>query len=166
MDASQRQLIVEVRDNEGVNLNSVTIVVNGQLRTFRPSEQNGQVLVRLFEDDLKDLDNINIWVTASDLANNTARFVQSPQPSAIATLQVTDTPTCQCDNGTWTLLTNSAWQGADYRIISLNGTTLFHGKVDAERIVLPSGELPVGTFLLRLSQTHRTHTTLFINTKR
>lgn len=166
VDASQRQLIVEVRDNEGVNWNSVTIVVNGQLRTFRPSEQNGQVLVHLFEDDLKDLDNINIWITASDLANNTARFAQSPQPSAIATLQVTDIPTCQCDNGTWTLLTNSAWQGADYRIISLNGTTLFHGKINAERIVLSSSELPVGTFLLRLSQTHRTHTTTFINTKR
>ena len=44
VDASQRQLIVEVRDNEGVNWNSVTIVVNGQLRTFRPSEQNGKFL--------------------------------------------------------------------------------------------------------------------------
>ena len=166
VDASQRQLIVEVRDNEGVNWNSVTIVVNGQLRTFRPSEQNGQVLVRLFEDDLKDLDNINIWVTASDLANNTARFAQSPQPSAIATPQTTDVPTCRCDNGTWTLLTNAEWQGADYRIISLNGTTLFHGKIDAERLVLPTSTLPVGTFLLRLSQAHRTHTTTFINSKR
>ena len=166
VDASQRQLIVEVRDNEGVNWNSVTIVVNGQLRTFRPSEQNGQVLVRLFDADLKDLDNINIWVTASDLANNTARFAQSPQPSAIATSQTTDVPTCRCDNGTWTLLTNAAWQGADYRIISLNGTTLFHGKIDAERLVLPTSTLPVGTFLLRLSQAHRTHTTTFINSKR
>ena len=130
---------------KGVNWNSVTIVVNGQLRTFRPSEQNGQVLVRLFEDDLKDLDNINIWVTASDLANNTARFVQSPQPSAIAALQVTDIPTCQCDNGTWTLHYKLT-RGKELTIVLFHSMvrTLFHGKVDAERIVLPSGELPVG----------------------